>query len=91
MLDFLDKVIPYSKIEIMKQQFTALILFMSLIYATTSIAQNYQNVPVFYRANADNIGLEDGEEVFRVRSAWLNRLKDGRYNQIEITLSLIHI
>ena len=70
----------------MKQQFTALILFMSLIYATTSIAQNYQNVPVFYRANADNIGLEDGEEVFRVRSAWLNRLKDGRYNQIEITI-----
>jgi len=70
----------------MERLLVATAFLLSLLFVNTSIAQTFQNIPVFFRNNADNESLEDGEEIFRVRNAWLNRLKDGRYEDIKITL-----
>lgn len=65
----------------------ALIVYSFLILSSTiSYSQTFQNVPLFIRANADNIGLDDGEEIFRIRNAWLNRIKNGTYDNIQIQI-----
>ena len=58
-------------------------LFLS---STISYSQTFQNVPLFIRANADNVSLDEGEEIFRVRNAWLNRIKNGSYDNIQIQI-----
>jgi hypothetical protein len=58
-------------------------LFLS---STISYSQTFQNVPLFIRANADNVSLDEGEEIFRVRNAWLNRIKNGTYVNIQIQI-----
>ena len=63
-----------------------LVILLFLLSSSLAQSQTYQNVPVFLRYNVDNTNLEENKEIFRVRNAWLNRLGDGRYENVKITI-----
>ncbi len=64
--------------------------FFLILNSTISYSQNFQTVPLFIKANADNVGLDEGEEIYRVRNNWLNKLQNGTYDNIQILVPTIN-
>jgi len=70
----------------MKSFLLFFISFYFLIGNAEILSHDFQNIPLFIRNATDNVDQPMNEETFRVRNTWYNRLKNGNYKNVKISI-----